>query len=240
LTIEYDGTGYAGWQVQPHQKTIQGAIEHALKKVLSEKINVTASGRTDAGVHAKAQTANFRTKSVLPLEKIKNALNANLPEDIVIKDCCQVPLDFNARFSAKSKIYRYTIQNSSMRTAIGRQYVCRIAQPLNINLMKKEACALLGKKDFRSFHAAGRKINNFVRHIKRIDIKKGSNSFILIDIEADGFLYNMARNIVGTLVEVARLKRPQGSTKYILRAKNRNLAGPTMPAKGLCLLEVKY
>jgi len=240
LTIEYDGTRYAGWQFQPGCKTIQATIEQALKKILKEKVNLIASGRTDAGVHAEEQVANFRTKSGLSQEKIKNALNHNLPGDIVIKACHQAPLNFNARFDAKSKVYRYVLHNGPTRIAINRQYVYRVPYFIDVELMKKEAKLLLGKKNFKSFHASGRKVKDFTRCIKRIDIKKDKGDFITIDIEANGFLYNMVRNIVGTLVEVGRLKRPVGSTRDVLKARDRSFAGPTMPAKGLCLIKVRY
>lgn len=240
LTIEYDGTNYSGWQTQRAQKTVQKTIETALGRMLGEEICLTASGRTDSGVHALGQAANFKTKTRLSCEKIKRALNGNLPQDISIKDCRDVMPDFNARFDVKSKLYRYTIYNSSSKMAINRQYVCRLAYPLDINIMKKEAKALVGKRDFKAFHASGRKVDDCIRHIKRIDIKKDKKNFIYIDIEANGFLYNMARNIVGTLVEVGRGKMLPGSTKKILKKRNRNIAGPTMPAKGLCLVKVKY
>jgi len=240
LTIEYDGTDYAGWQTQKNHKTIQETIEKALFSILGEKVNLIASGRTDSGVHAKEQAANFKTKKNLPPEKIKKALNAILPKDVVIKDALQALLNFNARFDAKSKVYRYTINNGLSRIAISRQYVCFLPYKLDISLMRKEAKELIGRKNFKSFHASGRKITNFTRTIKRIDIKKDKDGFIYIDIEASGFLYNMARNIVGTLVEVGRAKLPVGSTKRILLSRNRNNAGPTMPARGLCLLKVIY
>ena len=240
LTIEYDGTSYAGWQCQRNQKTVQGEIEKALRKILGEKTRLNASGRTDAGVHAKAQAANFKTSSKLAPQRLRKALNSILPEDIAIKECSEVLPGFNARFDAKSKVYRYAIYSGPSKIAINRQYICRLPYNLDIGLMKKEAKALIGRKNFKSFHASGRRIDNFTRNIKRIDIKKNRDKFIYIDIEANGFLYNMVRNIVGTLVDVGRGKRAQGSTKKILLSKNRRNAGPTMPAKGLCLIEVKY
>ena len=240
LTIEYDGTDFAGWQLQPGERTVQGVIEKALNKTLGEKMRVIASGRTDSGVHAKAQAANFKTNSNLSYDSIKKALNAKLPPDVAIKDCRRASEDFNARFDAKLKTYRYTISNSPVRPAIARRYAYFMPQPLNVCLMRKEADALIGRKDFKSFHASGRSVKDFRRHIKSILIKKDRDNFIYVDIEADGFLYNMARNIVGTLVEVARGKLPAGSTTKILKARDRRGAGPTMPAKGLCLLEVKY
>ena len=240
LTIEYDGTRYAGWQLQRAQRTIQGTIENTLRRVLGENIRLIASGRTDAGVHALAQVANFKTQSKLPPAAIKRALNANLPEDIAIRDCRVAPLRFNARFDARLKIYRYTIYNGSDKIVIGRQYAFRVPYPLDIGLMKQEAGLLVGRKNFKSFHKGKRPLRDFTRQVKRIDIRRDKDNFIFIDISANGFLYNMARNIVGTLVEVARGKMPAASAKDILKAKDRRRAGPTMPARGLCLMEVKY
>ena len=191
-------------------------------------------------MHAKAQVVNFKTKSKIEPQRLKKALNSVLPEDIAIKECSRVQSSFNARFDAKAKIYRYTIYNGHSKVAINRHYVCRLPYELDIRLMKKEAKALIGRKNFKSFHASGRQINNFTRNIRRIDIKTDKNKFVYIDIEANGFLYNMVRNIIGTLVEVARGKLPEGSTKSILMSRDRNNAGPTMPAKGLCLIKVKY
>lgn len=240
LIIEYDGTEFAGWQVQKGRRTVQGLIERALQKVLGERVNLIASGRTDSGVHALGQAANFKTNSKLAAEKIKKALNANLADDVVVKDCSEVPLRFNARYCAKAKLYRYAMYNGPGRLAISRQYAYRVPYRLSVGLMKKEAKALTGRRNFKSFHASGRPVKNFVRHIRRIDVKKDKNNFVYIDIEANGFLYNMARNIVGTLVEVGRGRLPLGSAQRILNAKDRRAAGPTMPAKGLCLMKVTF
>ncbi|MDP3732805.1 MAG: tRNA pseudouridine(38-40) synthase TruA [Candidatus Omnitrophota bacterium] len=248
LTIEYAGTSYSGWQAQNscqlsavscQQKTIQETIEKALQKILQEKIKVVGSGRTDAGVHAQAQVANFKTDSSIAIEKLRKALNAVLPDDISVIRTEEVRAGFHSRFSAKSKVYRYTILNRPSRSAILRDTAYFFPYPLNLKLMRKEAGVLLGRHNFKSFQAADKRERGATRTIKNIKIIRDKD-FIYIDIEADGFLYNMVRNIAGTLIEIGRGKFSEGSTKKILLARNRKFAGPTVPAKGLCLLEVKY
>jgi tRNA pseudouridine38-40 synthase len=262
LEIEYDGTNYCGWQVQrshhvtksqSHQlKSIQEIIEKILQKILQEKIRLIASGRTDAGVHALAQVANFKTHSDIAPEKLQKALNGLLPDDISISKIQEVVQDFHSRFRAKSKIYRYTILNRVHPSALLRNMVYFYPYPLDVNLMRKEARCLIGKHDFKAFCASGSDAKDTARTIKRITIKKltyhlspityrlREPSLIVIEIEADGFLYNMVRNIVGTLIEIGRGRFPEGCLKRILQSRNRKLAGPIVPAKGLCLLEVKY
>jgi len=249
LKIEYDGTNYCGWQVQNRhkstknqtlpRKSIQETIEKTLRKILREKIRLIASGRTDAGVHALAQVANFRTNSDIILKKLQPALNGLLPKDIVITDAEEVGLKFHSRFDAKSKIYRYTILNRKYPSVLGRNRVYFYTWPLDVKLMQKEASCLIGRHNFRSFQAADKKKTAAVRTIKKIVIKK-NRGLIQMDIEADGFLYNMVRNIIGTLIEIGRGRFPEASMKRILLSKDRKLAGPTVPAKGLCLLEVRY
>lgn len=251
LTIEYDGTNYSGWQIQKYGVSIQGTIESALQKILQEKIWLIASGRTDAGAHALGQIANFKTNSKITSQRLQKALNGNLPDDIKITRIEEVPFSFHSRFNAKSKGYRYLILNQTYPSAFLKNRVYFYPYPLNIRLMRQEAKYLLGRHDFKSFCASGSSAKDTIRTIKRITIKKSyrlplsacrlaNASLLIIDIEADGFLYNMARNIVGTLIEIGRAKFPRGSLKEILYAKNRKLAGPTVPACGLYLLKVKY
>ncbi len=247
LKIEYDGTNYHGWQTQRLKtasakqtvKTIQETIEKVLKKILREKIKIFASGRTDAGVHARGQMANFKTAKKIPLKKIKTALNSLLPPDIRIKSISRISNDFHARYSAKSKVYRYTILNQSDNHVFTRNYAMHVLKPLNVALMQREAKVLLGKRDFKSFQASDKRQGKSIRTMKKIRIKK-QNNFVFVDFEADGFLYNMVRNIVGTLVKIGKGKLPAGSLKKILALKNRKYAGPPAPAKGLCLEKVKY
>jgi tRNA pseudouridine38-40 synthase len=242
LTIEYDGTDYCGWQVQSRnssKKSIQAVIEKALQKILQEKIKLIGSGRTDAGVHALAQVANFRTKAKIPATNLQKALNSILPDDISIFKAEDVKPDFHSRFSAKSKIYRYTILNRSYPSALSRNTAYFFTYPLNVKLMQKESRVLLGRHNFKSFQLTQKQEKNPVRTIEQIRVQKKAD-LIHIDIEADGFLYNMVRSIAGTLIEIGRGKLAPGSLKRILFAKNRKFAGPTALARGLCLLEVKY
>ena len=259
LTIEYDGTNYCGWQIQRsqghkvtksqgHQVTsIQEVLEKTLQKILQEKVKLVASGRTDSGVHAFAQVANFKINSCISPDKLQRALNGLLPKDIAVKKIETVDLDFHSRYSAKSKTYRYIILNAPQRSAFLKDSAYFYAYPLDLSLMRKEAKCLLGRHDFKSFCASGSKVKSTVRTIKQLAINKlnsehrtPNTELIYIDIEADGFLYNMVRNIAGTLIEIGRGKLPKGSLRNILVAKNRKLAGPTAPALGLTLLEVKY
>lgn len=242
LEIEYDGSNYVGWQIQNRHtgKSIQQQIEKVLRKILQEKVQLFASGRTDAGVHAIAQVANFKTNAQISLERLQLALNGNLPHDIVITKIEDVPLGFNSRFSAKSKVYRYTILNRKYHSPLLRRTVYFCHHPLNVNLMREEARCLLGRHDFKAFCASGSKVKDTTRTVKEVVIKRGSLGLLTIDIEADGFLYNMIRNIGGTLILIGRGKMYKGSIKKILKSGDRRLAGPTAPAHGLCLVKVKY
>jgi len=241
LTIAYKGTNYAGWQRQKNAKTIQGEIEKVLNKISGEKIKLIASGRTDSGVHAKAQVANFYTQSKISPPILQRALNAKLPKDISIVKIKKVSKDFHSRFCTKSKIYRYTILNGSVNDPFSHPYYHKFSFKLNTSLMKREAACLLGKHDFKSFQAKASfyKIKSTIRTIKKINIKKEKN-FICLEIEANGFLYNMVRNIMGTLIEIGRGYLPPGSMKKILDSRDRGKAGPTAPAKGLTLEKIFY
>ncbi|MDD4899708.1 MAG: tRNA pseudouridine(38-40) synthase TruA [Candidatus Omnitrophica bacterium] len=239
IEIEYDGSGYFGWQVQRGFKTIQGVLEKTLQKILKEKIRVIASGRTDSGVHALAQVANFFTRSQIAPKALQKGLNSLLPEDIKVKGVREVDPRFHSRFSAKSKIYRYTILNREFSDVFLRHTVYFYPFPLNIKTMRDAAKLLTGKHNFRSFQASAGKEKNPVKTIKKIKVAKSKN-FIYIDIEADGFLYNMARNIVGTLLEIGKGKLSKENLQSILLAKNRIFSGPTAPAKGLSLMKVRY
>jgi len=241
LTIAYDGTRYAGWQIQTNAKTIQEEIEKALKKILKEKVRIIGAGRTDSGVHAKAQVTNFRTKKDLPLTKLQAALNSNLAKDISVIDIKKITSKFHSQYDAKSKVYRYTILNGRIEDPFLLNYYYKVPYKLDATLMRKEANTLLGKHDFKSFQArsAFSSLKSTVRTIKRISIKK-EKGFIYIDTEANGFLHNMVRNIAGTLIEIGRGYLPEGSMRKILRSKDRRKAGPTAPAKGLTLMKVLY
>lgn len=244
LEIEYDGANYCGWQKQvpgapKHKASIQGSIEKALRRILQEKVKLIASGRTDAGVHALAQVANFHTHSGISLERLQKALNSLLPQDIRIRKVQQAPDDFHSRYWAKSKQYRYTVLNRPFSSAFfrGSVYFCPYA--IDVRLMQQEARILLGRHDFSAFEGSGRRSKNTVRSIRKIRVSK-DKEFIHIDIEADGFLYNMARNIAGTLLEIGRGHFKAGSLKKILLSRDRKKAGPTAAPGGLCLVKVSY
>lgn len=239
LTIEYDGTGYCGWQKQINGPSIQETLEKALKKITGQKVTLIGAGRTDSGVHALAQVANFKAKSRLTTKQLLFALNTRLPKDIAVNKVEEAKPDFNARFRAQSRLYRYSIINSPVRSPLEARHSYQFRIPLDIKLMKKEAKTLLGRHNFSSFQAAGGSKSTPVTTVKRISVIS-KNKHIYIDIEAKGFLYNMVRNIVGTLIEIGREKLNPGDTRKILKAKNRALAGPTAPAKGLCLMKVNY
>jgi len=239
LTIEYDGTNYCGWQKQINGPSIQEATEKTLKKITGQKVTLIGAGRTDSGVHALAQVANFKAKSRLTTEQLLFALNTNLPKDIAINEVEEVSPGFNARFRAKSRLYRYSIINSPVRSPLEARHSYLFRIPLDIRLMRKEAKTLLGRHNFSSFQAKGGSKSTPVTTVKRISVTaKGKH--VYIDIEAKGFLYNMVRNIVGTLIEIGRGKLKAGDTGKILKAKNRAVAGPTAPARGLCLMKVNY
>lgn len=239
LTIRYDGTRYAGWQSQKNGLAIQDVIQDTIRTITGERVNLIGSGRTDAGVHAEAQPANFNTKSKIPHKKLQMALNRMLPKDIAIIHIEEASSKFNAQKSAKSKLYRYTIMNNDYMDPLIRHFAAKCFFKLDIALMCKAAKDLVGRHDFRAFKAVDGEEKNSVRTVKSIKIKKVGD-LITIYIEANGFLYNMVRNIVGTLVEVGRGKFRVEQVKDIIRKRDRKFCGPTMPAKGLCMIKVRY
>ena len=238
LTIEYDGTNYAGWQQQQKEKTIQETLKKTIVSIVNEKIILHGAGRTDAGAHALGQVANFKTKSTIPTSKLVQAINFYLPKDIVVKSAKKVSKNFHSRYSAKSKIYRYSILNNNTRSTINRNFCYHYNADLNIEKMQKASKALIGKHDFSTFKSKSSNISN-IRTIKKLDVRK-KGKYLLLTIEADGFLYKMVRSIVGTLLEVGKGKMTIKEFKEILISGTRSLAGTTLPAKGLCLLRVKY
>lgn len=239
LTIRYDGTDYAGWQFQKNAVSIQETIQKALKKITGREANVIASGRTDAGVHAVAQIANFRTSSKIPLKNLRMALNGVLPDDIVITDVEEAKLKFHAQKNAASKLYRYTIYNKDFMDPLLRRVASKCYFKIDIARMKRGAKHLIGRHDFTSFQTKDSPLKNAVRRIEYITIKR-EGDLVYIDIEADGFLYNMVRNIVGTLIDVGRGKFTAENVKEILAKKDKRSCGPTAAAKGLCLIKVRY
>ena len=240
LIIEYDGTGYHGWQRQKAERTIQQEIEQALGAMTALPITLIGSGRTDAGVHALGQVANFRCETDLSAATFQKGLNSLLPDDIVIKDCRLMDESFHARYDVISKIYHYKILNHKIPAAIGRQYAWYIRKKLDTAAMRIAAAYLVGSHDFKSFEGTGSPRSHTVRNVMSVELIENSGSLIVFSIEADGFLRYMVRNIVGTLVDVGLGKIPPVEFKNILESKNRSNASATAPAHGLSLVEVKY
>lgn len=257
LTLEYDGTDFHGWQTQtaghfpssdtphPRKRTVQEEIEKSLNKILNTTTKVRGAGRTDSGVHAMNQVAHFHTSSSMKTAEMHKALNALLPADIAVLRLEDVPATFHAQYGAKSKTYRYTILTRQARSALQRRDCLHYPYTLNLRRMRDEAKALIGRKDFKSFTASDpAKRNaenppNTQRTVKRITISK-KGELIHIDIEADGFLYKMVRNIVGALLKAGRGEMSKGGMRKILAQKDRRAAAKTAPAKGLTLVEVRY
>jgi len=218
---------------------VQEEIEKAGKRLFGKKISLIGSGRTDSGVHAQAQIANFKVDSNLPLRNIKKGLNSHLPKDIAILSAEEVKSNFHARFNAKEKLYRYTIINRKVRSPLLNRHAALVFYDLDLKAMRKGASYLIGKKDFKSFQASNKKEKDSVRKITSLNIT-GKSPLIEIYIQANGFLYNMVRNIVGTLIDVGRGRTKPEAVKEILKKKHRASAGQTAPAKGLCLVKVIY
>ncbi len=240
LLIEYDGTNYQGWQVQPKGPTIQGILEEKLRLLTGQPIQLFGSGRTDSGVHALGQVAHFRTQSQMDVRTIQRALNSLLPADIVIQTVEEVDQAFHARKQSKSKIYEYRILNRNLRSAFHRGYVWHVPQKLNLREMKKATQGLIGEHDFSAFRTVGSPTRTTVRRVIRAEWKRGRDGLIRFEIEANGFLKQMVRSIIGTLVEIGKGRMNAAEIRKILNSKNRKEAGPTAPAQGLFLKEVKY
>ncbi len=240
LSLEYDGTDWHGWQLQKNAPTIQGALEAALATITGETIRVTGASRTDAGVHARGQVCNFYTNSRIPVERFPFALNANLPKSIVVLKAVEVDLDFHARYWALGKRYVYEICNRRQPSAFRRHFSYHVPQGLSVEAMRQAAALLEGEHDFKAFQAVGSSVESTVRHLWQLKVEQPEASRILICAEGNGFLYNMVRIIVGTLLEVGLGKRPVSDMTAILASRNRDLAGPTAPPHGLCLEKVFY
>ncbi len=240
IILEYDGTNYSGWQIQKNaDQTIQQTLEECLTKLNKSHVKVTASGRTDAGVHARGQVVNFNLDVSIPEERIPQALNSVLPPDIICKSAEKVSPNFNARFDARGKKYRYRILNSSIPSVFTRNFVYSLHQPLNFDKFCQAAQNLIGKHDFAAFQAKGSDIDDTIRTIDDIIINEHGREY-RVDIVGDGFLYKMIRIIIGTMIECGLGKMELQELPRILASKERKQAGYTAPAKGLTLLEVYY
>jgi tRNA pseudouridine38-40 synthase len=240
LTIEYDGSCYCGWQRQKSEPTIQEEIEKALNKMTGQTISLKGSGRTDAGVHAYGQVANFSCNTSLTADVFLKGLNSLLPKDIVIKGCENVSEDFHARYSAKQKTYAYRILNRTLPCAIGRQYAWHIRTRLDNDAMKRALQHVVGTHDFKAFEGAGSPRTHTIRTVESVEIYRKDSDSLIFEITADGFLRFMIRNVVGTLVEVGTGKCTPDGFYRILQSRDRNQAGVTAPPHGLFLMRVEY
>ena len=239
LTIEYDGKDFNGWQKQPTKLNIQGEIERAIETITGEEVDLTASGRTDAGVHAIAQVANFKTNSNLPVEKFAIAINSKLKKSIRIQKSEEVEERFHSRYNCKQKTYRYVINNGEQGSAIYRNLEYFVPTKLNVNEMKKAVKYFEGEHDFKGFKASGTSSKSSVRTIYKTSIREDGDR-IIIELTGNGFLYNMVRIISGTLVDVGLGKIEAEEIPEIIDSKDRTRAGKTLPPYALYLVKVEY
>jgi len=237
--VEYDGTDFAGWQVQPNQRTVQGCLERATSIVANEPIRVVAAGRTDSGVHALNQVIHFDTTAVRSERSWILGLNANLPRDMNIAWARQVDDDFNARFSAQRRHYRYVILNRVSRTAIHDTRMWWVFKPLDIELMQQAADSLIGHHDFSAFRAKECQANSPIKTLEKLTITKQGDC-IAIDVTAQSFLHHMVRNLVGVLVPIGKGEQPVAWAKQVLESKDRAQGGVTSPPQGLFFIDVDY
>jgi tRNA pseudouridine38-40 synthase len=239
LTLEYDGTDFAGWQVQRGARTVQGVLEDALARVSGAQARVVGAGRTDAGVHAEGQGASVRLETRLAPAALGRALNAVLPPDVVVRELVRAPDGFHARRDARRKLYRYAIWNGPVRSPLRARFAVSIPAPLDVAAMRQAARALVGTHVFASFQAAGSRVRSSERTLVRLDVEGTPGGAIEIFAEGTGFLRHMVRNLVGTLLRVGRGGDPCAMAG-ILAARRRAAAGPTAPAEGLTLVRVEY
>ena len=240
ITIEYDGTSYHGWQRQKNDRTVQEEIEKAIFTISGQEVSLTGSGRTDAGVHAYAQVANFKCDTHLGPRDLLGGLNSLTNEDIVIRNCEEVEASFHARYDVKSKAYVYKILNRPIPDAIFRQYAWHVRKKLDLEAMCAAISPLIGSHDFKAFEGAGSPRAHTTRSVFKARLIEGDDGYLAFEIEADGFLRFMVRNIVGTLVDVGLGKISPDEFKRILASKDRDQAGATAPAHGLFLKKVSY
>jgi tRNA pseudouridine38-40 synthase len=240
LTLSYDGTDFNGWQTQPGYRTVEETLELAIAKLTGEpKIRVNASGRTDAGVHAVGQVANFYSTTNIPADALVRAINAHLPDDIVVREAMNVPEAFDANHDALRKLYRYVIHDGPVPSPFLRRYACQSRHRLDADAMRRAALPLKGRHDFHSFETNWPNRMSSVRTITHLALNRFGD-WIWLDVEADGFLYNMVRAIAGTLINIGRGHWPESQVAAILSAEDRAQAGPTAPAQGLFLMRVDY
>ena len=238
LTLEYDGTGFSGWQVQPDERTVQGVLQECLSVMMESDVKVVGSGRTDAGVHALGQVAHADVSKEIPAVNIMMGLNSALPRDVRVLECEDTTDAFHAQRSATGKVYRYTILNGPRPPALDRHRVWHLRQLLDTEAMKEGAVHLVGRHDFAAFKSAGDETTT-VRELRELDISR-RGEHILLTFEANGFLKHMVRNITGTLVEVGQGRLAPEDVKRLLEGRSRDNAPKKAPARGLVLVKVYY
>ncbi|MBR5561912.1 MAG: tRNA pseudouridine(38-40) synthase TruA [Clostridia bacterium] len=239
LTISFDGTAYHGWQVQDNAITVQQTLQDALEHICSKRDNVVGCSRTDAGVHANMYCCNVRTESTIECRKLVGALNAILPKDIAATDCKEVDYDFHARYDCKSKEYIYKIWNSPNKNPFLYNHSLHYKYPLDAEFLDRQAKDFIGTHRFDSFCAAGSSVEDTERTVMDASVEREGDT-VIFRVEANGFLYNMVRIMVGTLIDISRGKIPTDSIESIINAKNRSAAGYTAPAHGLYLNKIHY
>jgi tRNA pseudouridine38-40 synthase len=239
LVVEYDGTPFFGWQVQKDKPSVQGELERAVGEIVGRPTHVVGAGRTDAGVHAEGQVANFHTSSAIPARKWPDALNARLPDAISVRSAEDVPLEFHAQYAATSKVYRYRVLNRGVRSALDRLRTHLVRPPLDVEKLKAAAAALVGTHDFRSFGSEMSSKVNTTRTIFSLEVERRGDHVDFV-VHGDGFLYNQVRSMVGTLIPVGLGLKPGGWVREALEARDRSKAGVNVPAKGLTLVEVRF
>jgi tRNA pseudouridine38-40 synthase len=239
LLVEYDGTAYGGWQVQRNAPTVQGTIEAAVKRMSGEAVRLRAAGRTDAGVHARGQVANFYTETAIPADGWRKGLNSLLPADVALRDVADVPLEFDARRHARGKLYRYTIWNHETRSPLHARTTWHVRRRLDDEAMRAAAPVLVGRHDFSAFRAADCERVSTVRDLSRLDVRRDGD-LVTIEVTATAFLKNMVRIIAGTLVAAGHGALTPAGLVAIRDAGDRTKAGVTAPPQGLCLVEVYY
>jgi len=240
MTVQYDGTHYHGWQEQPGLATVQGTLADTLAMILGHRVAVDGAGRTDAGVHARGQVAAFTTARAIEPARLQAALNSRLPDDIAVADLVEALPDFDPTRDAVAKHYRYRLWRSRAKPVFEARYVWHWYRSLDLGPMREAAGRLVGTHDFKSFESRGNPRETTVRTLLRVDVTEAEPPEVCIDIEGDGFLYRMVRNVVGTLVEVGRGHRPPEWIDAVLAARDRTAAGPCAPPQGLCLMAVRY
>jgi tRNA pseudouridine38-40 synthase len=239
LTLSYDGTDFSGWQRQTGVRTVQEVLEEAIAELTREAVTTTASGRTDAGVHALGQVVNFHTRAQHSPAVFVKALNALLPPDVRVREACEVSQAFHATLDAKGKLYRYVIDNNRIADPFQLRYSYHVFTPLDVCAMHRAAQAIKGRHDFHSFETHWPNRTSSVRTVSHVSVNR-MGAFVWIDVEADGFLYNMVRSIAGTLVRVGSGRWPESCVAEIIAAEDRRAAGHTAPPQGLFLIRVRY